>query len=299
MKPITATALVVLGLASGAAVLAASDKRESSATPKKKVLVELYTSQGCDSCPPASEFFGQLAELGYGPDQIVPIGFHVAYFNDPWVDPYSDPLYSRRQASYNAVNGRSDLYFTPMMMVDGRIPMLGSDRAKARAAIAQSLKEPPGLALALKLDRSAERVDLTVELTPKSPRVVGRDVLVGVAVTEDPLSTDVLSGENAGKTLVEHHVVRAFTYKSTRLARSEATTLSFPIKDGSDWVAEHCRLAVFVQDKADGRVYQAEAIPWAAGGRDKSPTSRPLGARRRSRSSSSKSPNPSRDAPQP
>jgi hypothetical protein len=58
----------------------------------KKVLVERYTSQGCSSCPPASDVMGQLAALGYGPDGIVPINFHVDYFNEPW----ADPLFRRR-----------------------------------------------------------------------------------------------------------------------------------------------------------------------------------------------------------
>ena len=67
--------------------------------PPKKVLVELYTSQGCNSCPPASDLVGRLGALGYGPDKVVVLNFHVDYFNDPWADPFSDAAYSRRQLS--------------------------------------------------------------------------------------------------------------------------------------------------------------------------------------------------------
>jgi hypothetical protein len=159
------------------------------------------------------------------------------------------------------------------MMVDGRYPMLGSNRAAAKAAIDPSLREPPGVALGIKLDGPADRKDLTVELGSNSPGPVGRDLLIGVAVTEDPISTEVRAGENAGKTLVEHHVVRTFMHKVVRLARSESKTVTFPIQRGPDWVAERSRVAVFVQDKADGRVYQADAISWAPGGRKKNRSS--------------------------
>jgi hypothetical protein len=165
------------------------------------------------------------------------------------------------------------LYFTPMIMVDGRIPMLGSDRASARAAIERSLREPSGVALGVKLDQAAGHKDLTVELAAKSSRVAGLGLLIGVAVTEDPISTEVRSGENAGRTLVEHHVVRTFAHKFARLARSESTTLRFPIKPGPAWVAERCRVGVFVQDRADGRVYQADAIAWETVGGNKNETS--------------------------
>ena len=66
--------------------------------PRRMVLVELYTSQGCDMCPAAEKMLGALAERDRG---IVPIAFHVDYFNDPWKDVFSDPLYSQRQMAYN------------------------------------------------------------------------------------------------------------------------------------------------------------------------------------------------------
>ena len=74
----------------------------------RKVLVELYTSQGCNSCPPASDLVGRLGGLGYGPDKVVVLNFHVDYFNTPWADPYSDAAYSpAAQLSYNDVKGHA------------------------------------------------------------------------------------------------------------------------------------------------------------------------------------------------
>lgn len=232
--------------------------------PAKKVLVELYTSQGCNSCPPASDLVGRLGGLGYGPEKVVVLNFHVDYFNTPWVDPFSDAAYSRRQLSYNDVQGRSDLYFTPLMMVDGRYPLLGSDRAKAVAALGRARKEPPGVTLDLALAGVGAGKSLAVSVAARSAEVAGRNLLVGVALTEDPVTTAVPSGENAGRTLVEHHVVRRFDQKFTRVGKAGAETLTFPVglPPGAD--PAKLRVVAFVQDRRDGRVYQADAIPWAA-----------------------------------
>jgi hypothetical protein len=253
------TSLVVL-----AASIAGGADGAHSPEAGKKVLVELYISQGCNSCPPASKLLGQLGELGFGPDRIVPIAFHVDYFNDPWKDPFSDSRYSRRQWSYNIVQKREDLYFTPMMMIDGREPMLGSDRAKALPAIRRALGEPPGVKLKLAVDGAGRSRKLNVEVAADTAEVVGRDLLVCVSIVEDPVATDVPAGENAGKTLVEHHTVRGFTYKTIRLSRTGSKSLAFPLKVGTDWVAENCRVATFVQDQENGKVYQADSLPWTA-----------------------------------
>ena len=232
--------------------------------PPKKVLVELYTSQGCNSCPPASDLLGRLGGLGYGPERVVVLNFHVDYFNTPWADPYSDAAYSRRQLSYNDVQGRNDLYFTPLMMVDGRYPLLGSDRSKAVAALGRARKEPPGVTLDLALAGEGDRKSLNVKVAARSSEVAGRNLLVGVALTEDPVTTAVPSGENAGRTLVEHHVVRRFDQKFTRVERSGSETLTFPVElpPGAD--PSKVRVSAFVQDRRDGRVYQADSVPWAS-----------------------------------
>ena len=90
-------------------------------------------------CPAAEELLDQLTKQY---DRVVPIAFHVNYFDKPWKDPFSSPLFSSRQWQYstlynkeNKVGKEDYLYFTPMMMVDGRYPMLGSDRKKAEQAI--------------------------------------------------------------------------------------------------------------------------------------------------------------------
>jgi hypothetical protein len=236
---------------------------------RKKVLVELYTSQGCSSCPGAEKLLGRLPRLGYGPDRVVCLAFHVDYFNDPWKDPFSDPTYSSRQMAYNGAMGRKDLYFTPMMMVDGRTPMLGSDQPKAEAALERAVREKPGVALGIELAPASgsddpRRKTLTLSVAARSAEAAGRDLLVGVAIFEDPVTTAVPSGENAGKTLVEHHAVRKFAYQKAQLGRGRPSEFRFPLELPADANPAHCGIAVFVQDWKKGQIHQADAVAWTS-----------------------------------
>jgi hypothetical protein len=253
-----------------AALVAAGASAGFGARPKagnaKKVLVELYTSQGCDSCPSAAELLGRLGSLGYGRDRVVPLAFHVDYFNEPWKDPYSDPAFSRRELAYNGALDRKDLYFTPMMMVDGRYPMLGSDQPKAQAALDRALKQRPGVTLEIELKErpgAPDRKTLAVTLAAPSAEAADRDLLVGVALFEDRVSTAVRAGENAGKTLVEYDTVRKFVYEKVRVGQSRPTELTFPLELPADADPLRFGVAAFVQDWTKGKVHQADAVPWA------------------------------------
>jgi hypothetical protein len=217
---------------------------------------------------------GALKSMGYGPEKIVPLAFHVDYFNTPWIDTFSDKTYSERQAQYSRIFVRENnidkvdyLYFTPMLMVDGRVPMLGTDRAKALSALRRGLEEKPGTSITARLEGDSKapgRKTLIVELAARSAVVAGRDLLIGAAVWEDPVSTAVASGENAGKTLVERYAVRSFEFRPLKLDRSKPRTVSFPLQLGDGWKPERCGVAVFVQDVNNGRIYQAESLRWTA-----------------------------------
>jgi hypothetical protein len=223
-------------------------------------------------CPKAEQLLGALKNLGFGPDRAVPLAFHVDYFNAPWKDPLSDNFFSKREYEYSLIYQREHngddpnyLYFTPMMMVDGRYPMLGSDRPKAQAALRQAAGERPGVAIdaALKPDPSdPRRATLAVAVRSLALGSSGRPLLVGAAVWEDPVTTKVDSGENAGKTLRDRYAVRKFAYERVTLTGARGTSLTFPLVLGEGWNASHCGVAVFVQNWDDGRVHQAEALPW-------------------------------------
>src|SRR5262245_56722185 len=157
-------------------------------------------------CPKAEQLLGKLKDLGYGPDRVVPVAFHVDYFDKPWKDRFSDPSYSRREMAYNAALQRDDLYFTPMLMVDGRYPMLGSDQPKAIAGLRRPTSDRPGASLTASLkpieggtssttasrsESKSRSLRLDVHVGPPAPALAGREVMIGVAVTEDPVTTDV------------------------------------------------------------------------------------------------------------
>ena len=228
----------------------------------RNVLVELYTSQGCDSCPSACDLLGKLPKLGFSPDRVIALNFHVDYFNTPWVDPFSDPSFSDREMSYNQVMKRKDLYFTPMLMVDGRYPMLGSNQGQVVSAIRQAKTEAPGVGIELAAEGVGPRKTVKVQLQAKSADVAGRDLLVGVALTQNRVSTAVPSGENKGKTLVEYHVVRKLDHKFTKLSRSELKTLTFSLNLPPNADPADFRVVAFAQDRNNGQVHQVDDLPW-------------------------------------
>ena len=234
--------------------------------PKRMVLVELYTSQGCDMCPTAEKVLGALAERDR---RIVPIAFHVDYFNDPWKDVFSDPLYSQRQMTYNQLytkpkNHEYGLYYTPMLMIDGEQSVNGRDPASAEAAIRQALARKPAVGLDVALDLKSDGLSgtATIKVTSRSARAEKSPLLVCAVLREDGVVTDVPSGENAGKSLVARFPARQTKYEFIELDGKSPATQRFPFVIEPTWNRQNLRLAVFVQDKRTGVVHQAADLPW-------------------------------------
>lgn len=231
---------------------------------KKNVLVELFTSQGCDLCPEAGRILGELAELEGG--RVVPIGFHVDYFNDPWADPLSDKAHSQRQMAYNALykgpkNPEYGLYYTPMLMIDGRVTANGRDKAGAARAIRMALAKAPGVNLEAAVTAPGV-VEATISPRPGGSFPAGK-LLLGAVVTEDRVVTAVPSGENGGKTLTDRFAARKFLHEFLEpKRRDESATATFVFPADLAAGSKSFRAAVFAQDPATGRILQAESIPW-------------------------------------
>jgi hypothetical protein len=193
------------------------------------VVIELFTSQGCSSCPAADEL---LPELAAQPG-VIALAFHVDYWDGlGWKDAFSSPRWTARQAGYGAVL-RSGSY-TPQLVVGGRAHVVGSDRGRARAAIAAAAREP-----ALPVTVSATRARGAVQVSYD----VGKersDRIVQVALTEDGLVTEIARGENRGRTLRADHVVRALEPAPV------GGTVTIPVEAG--WGP--LRAVVLVQDRA-------------------------------------------------
>ncbi|WP_428392501.1 DUF1223 domain-containing protein [Lichenicoccus sp.] len=171
----------------------------TSPTLADPVVVELFTSQGCSSCPPADAF---LADLARRPD-VLALSFHVTYWNGlGWTDPYALQAATNRQRAY-ARHFRDDEVYTPEMVVDGATGFVGSRRSVGLAAIAQAKRRTPPAA-AIRIDRSAG--DLVVTLGSGAPS--GDVLLVGFDAHH---RTHIGRGENGGLDLDESDIVRSIT----------------------------------------------------------------------------------------
>lgn len=169
----------------------------AAAAAERPVVVELFTSEGCSSCPPADAY---LTDLARGRSEVLPLAFHVTYWNSlGWTDPFSMAAATERQGRYAARFGEGS--YTPEMVVDGRQGLVGSDRGAAEAAIAAARRQ----------DRDAPALDAslrggTVSVTLGTGRGTARIVLVGY---DGQHRTSVGRGENSGRTLVESNIVRS------------------------------------------------------------------------------------------
>jgi hypothetical protein len=197
------------------------------------VLVELFTSQGCNSCPPADAYLGDLARRR----DVVALAFHVDYWDYiGWKDQFADPAWTRRQRQYSRSLRTTQIY-TPQMVIDGGVHAVGSDRGSVERLIGAAAKrERPAIAL----KKTADGLDLKIEGQGE-----GEIWVVGF----DPKhETKVQRGENAGKTLAEFNVVRGIrqvdAWKGGALARTLPAT---ELPPGSAY-------AVLIQEAGLGRV---------------------------------------------
>jgi len=180
-----------------AALIVALPIAAQAATTEPLVVVELFTSQGCSSCPPADAY---LSELSRSRSDVLPLAFHVTYWNNlGWKDPFSFDAATQRQATHAARFG--DGSYTPEIVIDGRHGLVGSDRNSAEAAIADEKKVS-----AVNAPLSATKADKGISITVGAGGGNARVVLVGYDAEH---RTSVGRGENSGRTLTESNVVRS------------------------------------------------------------------------------------------
>jgi hypothetical protein len=230
--------------------------RAGEPSPESVVVVELFTSQGCSSCPPADRLLRQIGERGAG--KVVPLAYHVDFWNHVgWTDPFSSADWTKRQEAYARRLGLSSIY-TPQAVVDGAAELVGSDAAAIQAAIAAAAAKP-GAAIDLRLEPrdSKLRVEAAVDL-PESLR--GRKWDLMVALYETGLSTAVGRGENGGRTLQNDYVVRTLA-RAGRVTASTKEETSLKLDSG--WNRSKLGVAAFLQDPdtLEIRGASARALP--------------------------------------
>jgi hypothetical protein len=195
-------------------------------------VVELFTSEGCSSCPPADEVLSDLAKRSDRP--IYALGFHVDYWDNlGWPDRSASPDNTARQRAYAHAFGAGGLY-TPQMIVDGTEQFTGSDRTRAEAAVGRAIARPARVQLSVHLKRARPDA-VTVEYEAHGAPA---GAVLNVAVVERDVSTSVRAGENAGRTLRHANVVRTFVTSPVSSAGSVVVQLPARLpRDGAELVA--------------------------------------------------------------
>ena len=215
---------------------------------KSGQLVELFTSQGCYSCPPADKLLGELIEEQ--PD-LVALEFHVDYWDDlhygaagVWKDPFSDASYTLRQRRYNStdLDGKRGVY-TPQMIVNGRIAQVGSSERAVRHALNSDAPE-------IDLTASIEADQLSIDINGE--RESGS--ILWLAVFDRVQVTEVTNGENHGKTMVNHHVVRELVPLGQWQGDKISHTVQLAALSREVTATGNTSCAVFLQDQTLGSI---------------------------------------------
>lgn len=209
----------------------------SGAVQARPVVLELFTSQGCSSCPPAEALLGELA----GDADLLPLGFHVTYWNHlGWKDTASFQSATERQATYAQRLGEGN--FTPQLVIDGRRSVVGSRRAEVAAAVTHA-KAEIGSEVPAVLSRRNDRIDIRVGSGVGNAQVI----LLGF---DKSVRTPIARGENGGRTILQTNVVRSLRTLGTWSGK--AVEFSEALPAGQE-------VAVIVQ-QSDGRIVGAARL---------------------------------------
>jgi hypothetical protein len=246
--PFTLPAVVLLT----AVVYAASLPQTGSA--QQPVVVELFTSEGCSSCPPADSM---LITLSHKRDtniaKLILLEEHVEYWNQGgWIDRFSGPTYTERQADY-VKDLHLETSYTPQIVIDGHLQASGNNPAAVQEFILQAAKNPKPVTVALHPVASNK-----LEVSVDGP--ADKKLQVLFAVTEDDLTTNVRGGENGGKTLTHSAVVRELHRLGSMSDGKFAKAVDLPDKSG--WKKEKLRAIVLVQNSNSGEILGAADVPY-------------------------------------
>jgi len=231
-------------------LLSVKKETKKQTTANGFAIVELFTSEGCSSCPPADEAVKQIVKEY--PENVYILGFHVDYWNYiGWTDVFSNPVYSERQREYANHFGLSSIY-TPQVVVNGENEFVGSKEALLRTTVQEKLKEKPisGIVLSAK-NSTAGNIIVSFKINTDEKN------LLHIALVQLEATTAVKRGENGGRKLNHINVVREF--KTIAFKNNFEATAKFKIPGGL--VAKDLKLIAFLQNEADLKISgAAEAV---------------------------------------
>jgi hypothetical protein len=233
-----------------------SDERVVAAekSERRPVLVELFTSEGCSSCPPADALLARLDEKQIVPGaRVIVLSEHVTYWDRlGWRDPFSQEAMTRRQQEYGHRFGLDDVY-TPQAVVDGAAQLVGSDERGLRRDISEAAQGDKIELQIQEVQTSRERVQFKLHIVASGREPAARLI---AAIAEDAIESSVTRGENAGRTLRHVAVVRSFQDLGSNLQDGHSLAIKLPdaIVNRDSGSRSNMRLVVFLTDAKNGHV---------------------------------------------
>ena len=235
-----------------AAAGVAAQLRTGTAVPAGRTIViaELFTSEGCSSCPPADRlletWLRQQPSTGV---YVIPLSEHVDYWDQQgWKDPFSSAQFTERQRSYG-FRFNIDSIYTPQLVIDGTNELVGSDEAALKLVLAKTGRDPKPF---LQVDLGGAGRDTEVAISGPGLTAGNESAELMLAVTEDDLVVDVKRGENASRTLHHSGVVR-FLHSVGAIDPSK-TSMSATVAIQPEWKRDKLRIVAFVQAKTTRRI---------------------------------------------
>jgi hypothetical protein len=246
---------VLVALALSLALPAQAGQCNAQSGERTTALVELYTSEGCDSCPPADRWLSGLAARGYGPDRVVPIALHVDYWDYiGWKDPYAKAAFSARQKKLAQVM-RGKVVYTPQVLVQGEDFRRWHSPAFDEA-VAKVNARPARARISLTLDADLPNA-FAVQVQAEVPNASDRpNAGLYLASYENKLVSAVAAGENRGKTLAHDYVV--FEWIGPLSVGPEgriSVRRTLPLLPKA--VRAHSGVVAFIQNRSTAEVLQA------------------------------------------
>ncbi len=221
--------------------------------PKQPVLVELFTSEGCSSCPPADKILAFLQREQPAPQaEIITLAFHVDYWDYlGWKDEFSSAEFSKRQESYGS-KFKIDSIYTPQMIVDGQTEFVGNNSGIAVNSIMAAAKMPKAK-IKLALNENLLKINIT-EISKTE------NATVFAVIAENNLSTQVKRGENSGRVLEHSSVVRELKNLGVASGANSTFSTEFNLPLQANWKKENLKIIVFVQENESRKILGVNQI---------------------------------------
>lgn len=224
----------------------------SQSNPDKKgfALLELYTSEGCSSCPPADELLGKI-QNELKDKNVYVLSYHVDYWDKQgWKDIFSNADYTKRQYDYAKYMGKDPIY-TPQVIINGKIDYIGSQETSLRNGIKSALSKPASTNLSLEASQNANSlaVNYNVEGTSKNSRLL-------IAVVQKEAKSNVKRGENAHRVLSHYQIVRNLQSVDLNKAKKGTTSVHLP----KNYNAQDFEIVGFVQDMNSGAILEVKRV---------------------------------------